>query len=370
MRTDDTTSALTSEAQFAHSDPEGFAARLAEHLASHDGTVTRVGETYRIRFHYGGATIAVEPQALVFRARAASRADLNGVKHMLTALAEFFSPHDPLRIDWAGDRADGTLPPNFRELTVVSARQMTPRMKRVTLRGHDLASFASIRNIHARLLFPPPGVELPEWPRLSHDGHILWPGGDAKLSSRIYTIRRADADRGLLDIDFAIHEAGGPGLRWALEAGPGERVGLLGPGGHGLRDADRYLFVGDETGLPAIARMLEALPASASGQAIVEIADTDETQLLPSHPGFEVIWLPRAVHGGGQLPQTVETILPKLCGERTFAWIGCEFSDFRSLRTLLRNRGFAKRDIVAFSHWRRGLSDEQALEQAAKEPGE
>lgn len=370
MTSDGKSMALTSEARFAHPDPGGFAARLAEHLAGHDGTVTRAGGTYRIGFHYGDATIAVEPQALVFHARAASQPDLNGVKHMLTALAEFFSPEASLGIDWAGDHADGTPPPNFRELSVQSVRQLTPRMRRVTLQGRNLASFSSIRNIHGRLLFPPNGVEQPQWPRLNHDGHILWPGGGAKLSSRIYTIRRADADLGLVEIDFALHEAGGPGLNWALKARPGDRVGLLGPGGHGLRDAERYLLVGDATGLPAIARMLDALPADARGQAIIEVAGADEAQLLPAHPGFAVTWLFRAERESGALAQLVETALPGLPGERTFAWIGCEFSDFQKIRALLRDRGFARRDIVAFSHWRRGCTDEEALEKAAKEPAE
>ena len=48
---------------------------------------------------------------------------------------------------------------------------------------------------------------------------------------------------------------------------PGDRIGVVGPGGGGLVEAEWYLFAGDETALPAIGRMLEHLPATAKGTA-------------------------------------------------------------------------------------------------------
>ncbi|GAU85816.1 hypothetical protein BIWAKO_05764 [Bosea sp. BIWAKO-01] len=50
-----------------------------------------------------------------------------------------------------------------------------------------------------------------------------------------------------------------------------------------------------------------------------------------------------------------------------FAWVGCEFADYRAVTAFLRRLSIPKDSIVAFSHGRRSLSDEEALEQSARE---
>ncbi|WP_158001988.1 siderophore-interacting protein [Pseudorhizobium pelagicum] len=58
-------------------------------------------------------------------------------------------------------------------------------------------------------------------------------------------------------------------------------------------EADWYLFAGDETALPAIARMLEQLPRTASAVVIVEVTDELEIQKLCCRARLETIWLLR-----------------------------------------------------------------------------
>jgi NADPH-dependent ferric siderophore reductase len=80
-----------------------------------------------------------------------------------------------------------------------------------------------------------------------------------------------------LHIDFAIHDAG-PATDWALRARIGDALEIGGPRGSAVipMEFDWYLLIGDETGLPAIGRRLEELPAGSRALVIVRRALIDE----------------------------------------------------------------------------------------------
>jgi len=84
-----------------------------------------------------------------------------------------------------------------------------------------------------------------------------------ELVHRHYTIRRYDSATKRMEIDVVLHGDSTPGTRWALTAQIGSTLVAYGSRGHIklYPDADWRLFVGDETCLPAIFSMLEALPA-------------------------------------------------------------------------------------------------------------
>ena len=90
------------------------------------------------------------------------------------------------------------------------------------------------------------------------------PEGVERSPGRDYTPRRYDAGRNELVIDFALHDAG-PATDWAAQAEPGQQLAVGGPRGSFVvpDDFDWYLFIGDETALPAIGRRLEELRAGA-----------------------------------------------------------------------------------------------------------
>ena len=126
--------------------------------------------------------------------------------------------------------------------------------------------------------------------------------------------------------------------------------------------ADWYLLVGDETGLPAIGRILEELPATARGVALVEVADAGEELPLARPGNVELRWLHR--HGApagtsrllAQAACTVE--IPR--DGRVFAWAGTEFATFRLLRSHWRDTcGLGKREHLAMAYWRRGRSEDE-----------
>lgn len=337
-------------------------------LASHNLDVQAEADGHRIRSPFGRAWLRAGPAALHLAVEASDPAGFNRMKHDLTGLIDFVARPEGLQIAWTGDETGATLPPDLRVLAVRNVRQLTPSMRRITLAGQDLDRYAVPDQIHCRLLFPSGQTGAPEWPRLGDDGRIVWPPS-GKLASRIYTIRRIDPAGGTLDIDFALHPGSGPGADWARAAAPGDIVGIVGPAAHGPKPADWYLLAGDETGLPGIARILEALPASARGVALIEVAGAAEEQPLAAPGGVEVRWLHRGEAAPGTAPLLIDEIrsleLPADRGRMLF-WGGAEFDTYRSIRNhLVRDAGVPASRVVAYSHWRRGMSEEDIVEAGA-----
>jgi len=139
-----------------------------------------------------------------------------------------------------------------RKLEVLRVTDITPRMRRITLHGPQLAGFISLgTDDHVKLFF----ATTPEENAVLE---TFAPGsGDEgpRPSMRDYTPRRYDEASGELDIDFVLH-GDGPAATWAAQAQPGQFLHIAGPRGSMIVPDifDSYLLIGDETALPAIAR--------------------------------------------------------------------------------------------------------------------
>jgi NADPH-dependent ferric siderophore reductase len=252
----------------------------------------------------------------------------------------------------------GAALPYFREMRIIAAKNVTPRMRRLTLAGNDLARFAS-HGIHIRLLLKPhPGAEI-VWPIMGADGRQAWPDGE-RPALRIYTMRRIDVAAGEIEVDFVLHEGNGmPGSDFGQDAVPGTVVGMTGPGGGSLRAARNYLFLGDETALPAISRMLEELPADVTAKAFIEIEDDEERQPLAARPGIEVTWLSRQSRHAGTTTLLADTLSGlTLSDPDTYIWAGCEHAAARAIRDHLKSLGLPKGKSQISAYWRRGQAGE------------
>src|SRR6516164_10438986 len=105
--------------------------------------------------------------------------------------------------------------PRRRVLDVKRVDKIAAHMIRVTL-GGDLEGFTSLGfDDHIKLFFPDAGAEA---------------GSEPQMLARDYTPRRYDAARNILEIDFAIHDAG-PATRWAEQARVGDALSIGGPRG-------------------------------------------------------------------------------------------------------------------------------------------
>lgn len=208
-------------------------------------------------------------------------------------------------------------------------------------------------------------------------------------------------------VDIVVHEPPcGPGSTWARSAEVGDRLVLLGPrrgmayGGIEFAPhvgADEMVIVGDETAVPAIAAILEALPATAVGQVLLEVPGAADVQELRAPEGVRVSWLPRegAEHGTLILATAAERLAERLAAEPVrlelaadeeidpdlwetpeysssgealeagepkvlpgvYAWIAGESAMVTSLRRYLVNEVGMDRSQVAFmGYWRRGVA--------------
>ncbi|MEF2551627.1 siderophore-interacting protein [Aurantimonas sp. A2-1-M11] len=338
--------------EIATQTPAGFLDHLAGILADHMPPARKAGEVVALDFYGAQARLEERGGTLAARATALDRGALANMKYLIAwNMREFFGPD--VEIAWSGDGAGTSELPQFREMQVVDSWQVTRKMRRVRLVGHDLERFRS-GGLHVQLLIPPKG-RAPVWPNAVPSGIPAWPEGEDRLTLRTYTMRRLDPGAGCVDIDVVLHDGDSPGSDWARAATAGDPVGMMGPGGGGVLPAARMLLAGDETALPAIARMLEELPAEATGTAIIEIADAAEIQSLDHPAGFDLIWLDRRGRAAGTTTLLEEAVVdldwPSEAGASV--WIGCEFQAFKRLRHHCRRHwGLKARDHLVVAYWR------------------
>jgi NADPH-dependent ferric siderophore reductase len=353
---------FVARARVALADPQAVIAALCEHMAEHGGAVDERNGGHVLRL--GGARVRFtqEGGATVIEAVTASLEDLYYARMMVASHILEFAEGRPPAIEWSGDGGDLQRPPNFRILQVVGTRDVTPRMRRITLSGPEIARFATMSALHLNILVQHPDLAEPQWPTVGANGLIRWLDPQRRPFFRKYTVRSLNLAAGTLDIDFVLHADTGPGSAFAETARSGDRIGVVGPGGGGLVEADWYLFAGDETALPAIARMLEQLPERARGRALIEVADAGEIQPIDCKAQIAVEWLCRdgAAAGTTRLLADAVRAVPLPDGTRIFAWAGCEFEAFRAIRSHLREtRGLRKEDHLVVAYWRLGKGGDQ-----------
>lgn len=346
---------FTSETLIPLRDPAAMAARLVEHLAEHGVIFERQGDALVTSLRFGRGVMRVEGGGLRFRATAAELAGLERIRMAIAGHVLLFADGERPDIWWDGPPS-GEMPADFRELRVLAVEDIAPRMRRLTLAGQALERFASLDNLHVKLYVPPPGQERPEWPRLAADGRLIWPEPPRRPAQRAYTIRRVDAQKGVIEMDFVLHAHGGPGALFAERAQPGDVCAISGPGGGGLPSARWILLMGDETALPAIARMLESMSPGTAGMAVVEVDDPACEVPVAMPEGFTLRWLHRGAEGHGvvgRLPAALADIgWPP--DEDRFVWAGCERAAADRIRQELRAIGLERAQYRVAGYWQHG----------------
>lgn len=190
---------------------------------------------------------------------------------------------------------------------VRASRRISPNFQRVTLSGlTDMGPAGPIRDLRIKLIIP--GPEPLTGFAGAADWFATWRGLDPRVRGdmRTYSIRARRGDE--VDIDFALHPGANPGpaSAWAASCQPGDTLWLIGPTaddstGAGIEfqpgNSERALLFGDETALPAIARVLDEWPAGLAGHAFIEVPDAADAEAqardiaLPDR--VELTWLIR-----------------------------------------------------------------------------
>ncbi|MHC8304436.1 siderophore-interacting protein [Pseudomonas sp. PB3P13] len=243
-----------------------------------------------------------------------------------------------------------------RRLQVLRVVDLTPRMRRITLGGPELAGFVSLgTDDHVKLMFAQNAAE-----QAALETMVPGAGKDngPMPAMRDYTPRRYDLNTLELDIDFVLH-GDGPASTWAEQAKPGQFLHIGGPRGSMIVPDmfDSYLLIGDETAIPAIARRLEGLAANRQALVVIEVENGAEQQKLESPAQVNVIWVLRE-GGRNNLLTTVKQL--QVPGGNLYAWVATESKVSRQIRrVLLDEHGLNEQFVKAAGYWKLDDSEEE-----------
>jgi NADPH-dependent ferric siderophore reductase len=243
-------------------------------------------------------------------------------------------------------------------LTVLRREQLSAHMVRIVAGGPGFADYVNNDFVdrYVKIVFPQPGVDYPQpldlWAIRETMPREQWP------HTRTYTVRWVDTAAGELAIDFVVHGDEGLAGPWAAAAQPGDTLIFTGPGGGYNPDpaADWYLLAGDEAALPAVAAVIESLPAHARGVAFIEVGSDADVQAIAAPAGLELVWLQRGDVPAGESSQLVEAV-------RTAAWPEGRVNVFahgergymKGLREVLfRERGLDRSQVSLSGYWAKG----------------
>jgi len=304
------------------------------------------------------------------------------------------------------------LPLLLEEIEVVRVEKLSPSFVRVEFGSPALADLGvdgPLYDQRIKLIFPNAAGRLPSFESADDSWWETWldiPEGE-RGAMRTYTVRAlhgSGADTRLV-VDFVVHgegDASGPGGDWGAHAAVGQRVMTMAPrrgvefGGIEFDPgtAKRLLLVGDETAVPAVAAILECLPATARGAVFLEVPVADDVLTQRAPDGVKVHWLPRdgapraeAIHAAvlehlGEEPTgpaVADDVDPDLWETPTYsssgedvgaavravghefddlyAWIAGESSMVTGLRrALVKGLGIDRHQVAFMGYWRLGVA--------------
>ncbi len=215
------------------------------------------------------------------------------------------------------------------QVQVRAVTRLTPSFVRVTFTGAELDRFADNGDDQRiNLILPGPTGE-PLTPPATVGGSQDGPGDDGSEDDgwyahwlalpdelrnpvRTYTARRVRSEQREVDVDFVLHGDGGPASRWAASVVVGDPAQLAGPnrrhagptratGWNPPPGAPTLLIAGDETAVPAVASILERLPATARGMVLIEVPEPEDVLPLNGPAGVRIEWVARNGNGHGDL---------------------------------------------------------------------
>ncbi|WP_193187345.1 siderophore-interacting protein [Nisaea sediminum] len=325
------------------------------HLATHDlHPVARHRDRAVFETSYGKIRLAADADRLSVRI---DSPDEDGLTVLQGSVSEYLIAHDPALakgIVWSGTAPAPGRPKNLREMTIVRTRALCDWLLRMTLKGKDLTPFTE-RGLHVRLMLPrdPARPEI-VWPTIETSGAIRFPAGKDELTVRVYTVREISPERGEVEIDIVRH-AGGLFSDWAESARPGDRIGMIGPGG-GHFPAGGWLAIGgDDTAVPAIMRILEARSGTDGGHAIIGLRPHQDPLAVSLPDGFTLDWVPI-----DDLPAALKAATAARGADQT-GWFAGEAEQAKEIREHFKTAlGLAPERRYSAVYWRR---DETAKSQ-------
>lgn len=291
---------------------------------------------------------------------------------------------------------------------VSAVADVTPSFRRFTFTGDELSGFGDPGfDQRIKMVFPSDSASLDLMPT-GDDWYTEWRQlpESTRPPFRTYTTRRVRRGVAEIDVDMVAHEVLGPASAWISRAQPGDEVLIVGPPAEytGVSlgvdfvppaRTGRFLLAGDETAAPAIAVILEQLPAAARGSVVLELPDAADAAYLPRHPGFDYHVRGRADgERHAHLVPTVKEVSARLVPQRegaaveveeidvdvdakllwevprtakggaalaaapVYAWLAGEAGAIKALRRhLVTELGIDRRAVAFMGYWRAGHAE-------------
>jgi NADPH-dependent ferric siderophore reductase len=256
-----------------------------------------------------------------------------------------------------GRRGGGRRRQPPQPVEVVAVSRLTPRLVSVHVGGGDLSRFSQAApTSHIKVFLPAPGQDAPCLPEITPEGPA-WSQDAPRPIVRTYTPRSFDPAAGTLEVQFALHGQG-PAADWAQRAKAGDKIAIGGPGGRFAADlgARQWWIAGDESALPAVGTLLDALSASAAAEVHLEVSGAEDEIPLKSPADAAITWHRRRGPGAwGE--ELYETAARADIAPGTQVWVACESSAMRRIRRQLGGQRVPASAMVTRGYWRLGAAN-------------
>jgi NADPH-dependent ferric siderophore reductase len=245
---------------------------------------------------------------------------------------------------------------------MITVKRLSPSLIRIVLKvdGGERLLPSGHPDEWVRLALRPDGDTPVTLPVLMENGKWGRPDGSQNCPNRPYTIRRWNPERCEMTIDIVVHE-GGVAASWAMNAQVGDVVGICNPEGRFWipRGSEWLLMLTDITGLPAVGRVLEELPAGFRAIVHVEVPSDADRHDVETAADASIVWhyshgLKPERPGYTELPRIAREIteLPEGSG---YIYIAGEAKAVSESRKHFRDvLGFDKNRIDAIGYWIEG----------------
>jgi NADPH-dependent ferric siderophore reductase len=237
---------------------------------------------------------------------------------------------------------------------VVAVSRIAPRLVSVSVTGDALDGFAiEAPTAHIKVFLPLPGQTAPLLPEFLPEGQVV--ADEERPAVRTYTPRRFDARTRTLEVQFVLHGVG-PASEWAERVRVGDKLAVAGPGGRFSLDnaVGHWWIAGDESAIPAVGTLLEALPDSASAEVHLEVTDADDEIEFASPAKTAITWHHRRAAGawGAELDEAARGAV---IADGATVWVACEAAAMRGIRKhFLADRRVPASSLVTRGYWRLG----------------
>ena len=229
----------------------------------------------------------------------------------------------------------------LRAVEVVDVQRLTPHMVSVSFTGEFDEFAINAPTQHVKIAFPSEGSHV-----------VSVPTDGSRPLLRTYTPRRFDSAAQTLEVQFVIHGEG-PASAWADRAVSGDRLALAGPGGRMplALSSGPWVIAGDESAIPAIGTLLEALPDEVEPEVFIE---TRGSAIPVTATDRAITWVSRSAgEGPGVLLERALSQVEVAPGTRV--WVACEATAVRRIRhSLLESGTVAPALLVTRGYWRSG----------------